>query len=174
MRKDNYAYFVNNTGEPLEVAFKLLETCGKLPNFKNVQKGIVQKLRKGNQYHFVFPIEDEFKASRGETAKDIELTIYSLHLMVKKLNIKSISVIYYELLKPNETITGERHLTKLMRLSRALRKKRSQYELGHEKVILQYDNARPYVAKLPGNAKMGSSTPPDIFPRYCAGYRIVL
>ena len=32
-------------------------------------------------------------------------------------------VIYYELLKPNETITGERYRTQLMRLSRALREK---------------------------------------------------
>ena len=56
-------------------------------------------------------------------------------------------VIYYELLKPNETITGERHRTPLMRLSRALREKRPQYEQRHEKVILQHDNARPHVDK---------------------------
>ena len=35
----------------------------------------------------------------------------------------------------------------LMRLSRALREKRPQYEQRHEKVILQHDNARPHVAK---------------------------
>ena len=56
-------------------------------------------------------------------------------------------VIYYDLLKPNETITGERYRTELMRLSRALREKRPQYEQRHEKVILQHDNARPHVAK---------------------------
>ena len=56
-------------------------------------------------------------------------------------------VIYYELLKSNETITGERYRTQLMRLSRALREKRPQYEQRHEKVILQHDNARPYVTK---------------------------
>ena len=56
-------------------------------------------------------------------------------------------VIYYELLKPNETITGERYRTQLMRLSLALREKRPQYEQMHEKVILQHDNARPHVAK---------------------------
>ena len=44
-------------------------------------------------------------------------------------------VIYYDLLKPNETITGERYRT-LMRLSRALREKRPRYEQRHEKVIL--------------------------------------
>ena len=56
-------------------------------------------------------------------------------------------VIYYELLKPNETITGEWYRTQLMRLSRALREKRLQYEQRHEKVILQHDNARPHAAK---------------------------
>ena len=56
-------------------------------------------------------------------------------------------VIYYKLLKPNETITRERYRTQLMRLSRALREKRSQYEQRHEKVILQRDNAPPHVAK---------------------------
>ena len=32
---------------------------------------------------------------------------------------------YHELLKPNETITGERYRTQLMRLSRVLREKRA-------------------------------------------------
>ena len=56
-------------------------------------------------------------------------------------------VIYYELLKPKETIAGERYRTRLMRLSRALRKKWPQYEQRHEKVILQHDKARSHVAK---------------------------
>ena len=64
MRKDNYAYFVTDKGELRDVGSKLLE---KLPNLQNLQKGIVQKLRKRRQYHFVLPIEDEFKASLGET-----------------------------------------------------------------------------------------------------------
>ena len=60
---------------------------------------------------------------------------------------KDANVIYYELLKPNETITGERYRTQLIHLSRALREKRPQYEQRHEKVILQHDNARTHVAK---------------------------
>ena len=56
-------------------------------------------------------------------------------------------VIYYELLKPNETITGERYRTQLMRLSQALCEKRPKSEQRHEKVILQHDNAQPHVAK---------------------------
>ena len=55
---------------------------------------------------------------------------------------------YYELLKLTETITGDRYRTQLMRLSRALKDKRSQYNERHDKVILQHDNARPHVAKV--------------------------
>ena len=69
-----------------------MRKCGKLPNFKNLQKRTVQKLRKGNQYHFVLPIEDEFKASLGETTEDINLAIYSLHSIVEVLNIESLSM----------------------------------------------------------------------------------
>ena len=58
-----------------------------------------------------------------------------------------VGVIYYDLLKPNETITGERYRTQMMRLRRALGEKRPQYKQRHGKVILQHDNARPHVAK---------------------------
>ncbi|GJQ84612.1 hypothetical protein Trydic_g10222 [Trypoxylus dichotomus] len=78
-----------------------------------------------------------------------------------------VGVIYYELLKPNETITGERYGLELMRLSRALRENRKQHEQRHEKVILQHDNARPHVAK-PVKTYLGSPTSPAIFHRYCA------
>ena len=56
-------------------------------------------------------------------------------------------VVYCELLKPNETITGDRYRTQMMRLSRALPEKRPQYEQKHEKVILQHENAWPHISK---------------------------
>ncbi|UYV79052.1 hypothetical protein LAZ67_17000923, partial [Cordylochernes scorpioides] len=59
-----------------------------------------------------------------------------------------LGVIYYELLQPNETITGERYQQQLMRLSRALKIKRPLYAKRHDKVIYQQDNARPHVAKV--------------------------
>ena len=59
-----------------------------------------------------------------------------------------LGVVYYELLKPNETITGDRYRTQLMRLSQALKDKRLQYNERHDKVILQHYNARPHVAKV--------------------------
>ena len=57
-----------------------------------------------------------------------------------------LGVVYYELLQPNQTITGDLYRRQLMRLSRALKEKRPQYNKRHDKVILQYDNARPHIA----------------------------
>ena len=59
-----------------------------------------------------------------------------------------LGVVYYELLKPTETITGDQYRTQLMRLNRALKDKRPQYNERHDKVILQHDNARSHVAKV--------------------------
>jgi len=56
-------------------------------------------------------------------------------------------VVYYELLKPNETITGERYQQQLMQLSRVLKVKRPEYAKRHDKVVFQHDNARPHVAR---------------------------
>ena len=58
-----------------------------------------------------------------------------------------LGVMYCELLKPSETITGDRYRMQLMRLSRALKGKRPQYQERHDKVILQHDNAWPHVAR---------------------------
>ena len=44
-------------------------------------------------------------------------------------------VVYYELLKLNETITGDKYRTQMMRMSQALKEKRSQYQGRQEKVI---------------------------------------
>ena len=62
--------------------------------------------------------------------------------------IGGLGVVYYELLKPNETITGALYRTQLMRLSRAFKEKRAHYYSRHNKIILLHDNARPYVAAV--------------------------
>jgi len=54
----------------------------------------------------------------------------------------------YEQLKPGDSITGDRYRLQLIRLSRALREKRPEYEQRYDKVILLHDNARPHIAKV--------------------------
>jgi len=78
-------------------------------------------------------------------------------------------VVYYELLKPSETITYDLSRKQLMRLHQALKDKRPQYNEKHNKVILQQDNARSYRKvgqNILGNVEMESPTPysPDITP----------
>ena len=55
-------------------------------------------------------------------------------------------MLYYELLKPSETINGERYRTQLIRLERAIAEKRPEYAAIHEAIIFHHDNARPHVA----------------------------
>ena len=58
-----------------------------------------------------------------------------------------VGVIYYKLLKPNETNTGERYRTQLIRLSRALHEKWPQCEQRHEKwEVLPYPPYSPDIA----------------------------
>ena len=55
-------------------------------------------------------------------------------------------VLYYELLKPCETINGERYRTQLICLKRAITEKRPEYATRHEAIISDHDNARPHAA----------------------------
>ena len=54
--------------------------------------------------------------------------------------------LYYELLKPGETINGERCRTQLIRLKRAIVEKSPEYATRLEAIIFHHDNARPLVA----------------------------
>ena len=55
-------------------------------------------------------------------------------------------VLYYELLKPGETINGGRYRTQLIHFKRAIAEKRPEYATRHEAIIFHHDNARPHVA----------------------------
>jgi len=58
------------------------------------------------------------------------------------------SVIYYELLKPVETVNTECYRQQMINLNQALCEKRSEYQKRQHKVILLHDNAPSHTAKL--------------------------
>ena len=55
--------------------------------------------------------------------------------------------VYHELLKPGETVTGDRYRQQLIKFNQALKRKRPEWRDRTHKVILLHDNARLYVAK---------------------------
>jgi len=57
-------------------------------------------------------------------------------------------VIYYELLKPGETVNTERYRQQMINLNQALCEKRPEYQKRQHKVILLHDNAPSHTAKL--------------------------
>jgi len=57
-------------------------------------------------------------------------------------------VIYYELLKPAETVNTERYRQQMINLNQALCEKRLEYQKRQHKVILLHDNAPSHTAKL--------------------------
>ena len=50
--------------------------------------------------------------------------------------------VYYEVLKPGETVTGDRYRQQLIKLNQALKRKRPKWGNRTHKVILLHDNAR--------------------------------
>ena len=92
MRKDKCVYFVTTNGTPRDNRSKCLEKCGTLPKFKNLQKGTAKEIKKGNYYKFALPIEEEIQNNLSVTLNNIKLSIYSLHELSQKLNLRSISI----------------------------------------------------------------------------------
>ena len=92
IRKDNYVYFVKTNETLRDNGSKSLEKRGTLPKFKSLQKRTAKKIKKENYYHFALRIEEEAEENLSETFNIIKLSIYSLHELFRKLNLRSISI----------------------------------------------------------------------------------
>ena len=57
-------------------------------------------------------------------------------------------VVYYELLKPGETVNTVRYREQMINSNHALIEKRPEWARRHGKIILQHDNAPAYSAKV--------------------------
>lgn len=116
------------------------------------RKGFLHRVVTGDEkwIHYDNPKKRKYYARPGESLPSTSTStpksnIHGLKVMVCVWWDQT-GIVYYELLKPGETINGERYRLQLMRLSRALREKRPETIERHDKVILLHDNARPHVA----------------------------
>ncbi|UYV67844.1 hypothetical protein LAZ67_5002206 [Cordylochernes scorpioides] len=124
-------------------------TCELLLKRQN-RKGILHRIVTGDEkwIHYDNPKSRKSWVKHGHASTSTaKPNIHGKKLMLC-IWWDQLGLIYYELLQPNETITGERYQQQLMRLSLALKIKRPLYAKRHDKVIYQHDNARPHVAKV--------------------------
>ena len=61
-------------------------------NLNTYRRERQKKRKKGNYYHFALRIEEEAKDNLSESLNNIKLSIYSLHELSQKLNLRSISI----------------------------------------------------------------------------------
>jgi len=77
-------------------------------------------------------------------------------------------LVYYELLKSGDSITGDRYRLQLIRLSHAC-EKNGRNTSRHDKVILLHDKAWPHVAKVVKKyLKLGCFTASAVFSEHCS------
>lgn len=75
-------------------------------------------------------------------------------------------VIWYDLLKTGETVTGARYNQQLIDLNNAIREKRPEYQLRHDKIIFQDDNASPHRTLVNKNLVSAFGWEPLTHPPY--------
>ena len=96
--------------------------------------------------HYDNPKHEKSYVKRGQPAKSTaKPNIHGAKVMLF-IWWDQKGVLYYELLKPSETINGERYRTQLICLKRAIAEKRPEYATRYEAIIFHHDNAQPHVA----------------------------
>lgn len=116
---------------------------------RHKKKSFLHRLVTGDEkwIHYDNPKRKKSYVKRGKRAKSTPKQ--DIHCAKVMLCIwwDQKGVLYYELLKPGETITGGLYRTQLIRLKRALNEKRPEYATRHESIIFHHDNARPHIAQ---------------------------
>ena len=96
---------------------------------RHKRKGFLHRIVTGDEKWIYY---DNLKKRKSQGPSDHALTSTAKpNIHRKKLTLciwwDQLGVVYYELLKSNETITGALYRTQLMRLSRAFKEKRAHY-----------------------------------------------
>lgn len=141
-------HWVPHEQKPRDVERRFF-TCEQLLQ-RQKRKGFLHRIVTGDEkwIHYDNPKRKKTWGHRGHASTSTaKQNIHGEKIMLC-IWWDQLGVVYYELLQPNETVTGALYRTQLMRLSRALKQKRPQYNERHDKVILQHDNAGPHVANV--------------------------
>lgn len=122
-------------------------------SFKSKQKGVftsdsewwwevdLRYPQKGNIFRFArkfFAIYHNIKAKY----ENLCFEGYAVYLMGLK------SVLYYKLIQPSDSITGERYRLKWIYLNHELPEKQPEYEEMHYNVVILHGTARSHIAKF--------------------------
>ena len=128
-------------------------TCEQLIQ-RQQRKGFLHRIVTGDKKWIFYdnPKKKKYYAKPGQSLPSISTSTPRPNIHGSKIMFciwwDQKGLVYYELLKSGDSITGDQYQLQLIRLSRALREKRPQYEQKHNKIILLHDNVRPHVAKV--------------------------
>lgn len=127
---------------------KRFTTCEMLLA-RQKSKGILHRIVTGDekQIRFRNPKRKKQWVKRGQATKPTPKQEFHEKKALLCIWWDQQGVLYHELLKPGETVTADRYRKQLMKLKRAMMKKRPNIATRHESVILLHDNARPHVSK---------------------------
>ena len=115
---------------------------------RNKKKSFLYRIVTGDEkwIHYDSPKRKKSYVKPGQPAKStVKPNIHGSKVMLCILWDPK-GVLYYELLKPGETINGERYRTQLIHSKRAIAEKRPEYATRYEAIIFYHDKARPHVA----------------------------
>ena len=112
------------------------------------KKSFLHRIVTGDEkwIHYDNPKREKSYVKPGQPAKSTaKPNIHGLMVMLC-IWCDQKGALYYELIKPSETINGERYRTKFIRLKRAIAEKRPEYATRHEAIIFHHGNTWPHVA----------------------------
>ena len=124
-----------------------LTTCLSLLN-RHKQKSFLHRIVTGDEkwIYFSNPNRKRSWLNPGEPSKPHPKQNIHGHKVLLCIWWDMHGVLFYELLKPSETITAELYSRQLKKLDDKLIEKRPYHASKQNKVILLHDNARPHVA----------------------------
>ena len=114
------------------------------------RKGFLHRIITGDEkwIHYDNPKRKKSWVSPGEPSTSTPKRNIHGHKVLLCIWWDQQGVVYYELLKPNETVTADVYQRELNKLNDVLLQKRPAIASNRRKVILLHDNARPHVARV--------------------------